>query len=322
MTLSSRSPLGQAAAAVYKLDQIAQRLAGFDLDSISVSIHVEKADEGLGDFVRARLAETLPADRFDVTVDNLDVQNAQLLIDEEFEIASEVNEFWDAFRFSVLPRVHHGQGVVIDALLSEPPQVRSQIEQQAMQELLDAGADPESTAVTVLSAYKQGYSWLYDAVRPALDGQRIDTLIIRFAEIGPPEEWPQQAMYTPTRWLLEIFPIDEVLARELSIDLRRIRFDKMPIGSATYEVIAIFPYDGGEAGGRKVIYLALPSSRKIFLQFVLFPASLDAFFTSRAKCYVGEDAFHTHIGTSSFPRVTATLLPASFGQCQATSETN
>ena len=73
----------------------------------------------------------------------------------------------------------------------------------------------------MLSAYKQGYSWLYDVVRPALQGQAVDQITIKFAEIGPPSGWKQQGMYAPTRWLLEIYPIDEILASELKIDLQK-----------------------------------------------------------------------------------------------------
>ena len=45
-------------------------------------------------------------------------------------------------------------------------------------------------------------------------------------------------MYAPTRWLLEIYPIDEILASELKIDLKNIHFEMAPIGSPAYEVIA------------------------------------------------------------------------------------
>ena len=45
-------------------------------------------------------------------------------------------------------------------------------------------------------------------------------------------------MFAPTRWLLELYPIDEILATELKIDLGKIRFEKTPIGSPAYEVIA------------------------------------------------------------------------------------
>ena len=45
-------------------------------------------------------------------------------------------------------------------------------------------------------------------------------------------------MFAPTRWLLEIYPIDEILATELKIDLKNIHFEMAPIGSPAYEVIA------------------------------------------------------------------------------------
>src|SRR5204862_8013820 len=45
----------------------------------------------------------------------------------------------------------------------------------------------------------------------------------------------------PRRWLLELYPIDAILADELKIDRARIRFDKMPIGSPAYELIATGP---------------------------------------------------------------------------------
>src|SRR4029453_6456668 len=103
---------------------------------------------------------------------------------------------------------------------------------------IKAGADEKGTAVTVLSAYKQGYSWLYDMVRPALAGRAVDRLTIKFAEVGPPSGWKQQGMFVPTRWLLEIYPIDEILAAELNVDVKKIRFEMAPPGSTPYELVA------------------------------------------------------------------------------------
>src|SRR4029077_2654909 len=128
--------------------------------------------------------------------------------------------------------------VTVEARLSEPPEIRRKIEQDARAELIKAGADDKATSVTVLSAYKQGYSWLYDVVRPALAGKSIDTITIRFAEIGPPAGWTQQGMFVPTRWLLELYPIDEILATERRICGRKIRLEKGRIGSRAYEVCA------------------------------------------------------------------------------------
>ncbi len=242
--ISSRSPVGQAATGLYKLGTLAEQLDGRDLERVAVSVHLEKADAGLADYLRAHAAELFDADDIEVVVDNIDVQDGRSIIDEQIEIPSEVDDFWERFSSRVLPAVQDGNEVNVRALLSEAPEVRERIAERARRELIEAGA-AETSEVTVLSAYKQGYSWLYDYVRPRLEGREVAGIRIRFAEIGAPEDWPQQAMYTPTRWLLEIFPIDEVMARDLGLDLEQITFEKMPKDAPAYEVIATGP-DGEE----------------------------------------------------------------------------
>jgi hypothetical protein len=245
--VAGRSPAGQASMSLYKLDRLADELRGKDLASAHVKVFVEHAADGLADVVRKQ-AETrlrVPHEGLAVDVQNLDVQKGRSLVDDQFDIPSEVDEFWTKFRTRVVPFAKKHQAVVVEARLSEPPQVRKAIEQEARAELVKAGADEKESRVTVLSAYKQGYSWLYDVVRPALSGKAIDQITIRFAELGPPANWQQQGMFAPTRWLLELYPIDEILASELKIDVKKIRFEKMPIGSPAYEVTAIAP--GGAA---------------------------------------------------------------------------
>ncbi|MBZ5556622.1 MAG: hypothetical protein LAO77_05035 [Acidobacteriia bacterium] len=240
--VAGRSPAGQAAMSLYKLDKLAEKLQGKDLSSAHVKVFVEKAADGLADVVRqeaaAKLTTTSP---IAVDVQNLDVQKGRALVTDDFDIPSEVDEFWTKLRTRVIPAlkaVKKRQAVTIDARLSEPPEVRREIAQKARVELIAAGADEKATTVTVLSAYKQGYSWLYDVVRPALAGRPVDRITIKFAELGPPGGWKQQGMFAPSRWLLEIYPIDEILSQELKIDLKKIHFEMTPIGSASYEVIA------------------------------------------------------------------------------------
>lgn len=239
--VSGRSPAGQAATALYKLDRIAADLRGKDLASARVLVSVEKAEAGLEAFVRREAQARIPAAALAVVVENRDVVNATPIFSDDVELASEVDDYWRAFRTRVLPAVRKKQAVVVEARLSESPEVRARIARDSRAALIEAGAAEDGTSVTVLSAYKQGFSWLYDVVRPALVGKAIERITIRFAEIGPPAEWPHQAMYTPTRWLLEIFPIDDVLARDLNLSLSQIRFEKMPIGSPSYEVIVTEP---------------------------------------------------------------------------------
>ena len=249
--LSGRAPAGQAATALYKLEQASAELDGLELDAAEVTVYVDKPARGFEATVRTAAADLITASHLEVSVESLDVQAARPVsvngepIGAEIEIPSEVDEFWRLFRSEVVPAVLWDEPVVVTGRLSEPPTMRARIEQQAVQELVDAGATLSEVSVSVLSAYKQGYSWLYDTIRPRLARQPLDRITIRFAEIGPPPGWQQQAMYTPTRWLLELHPIDEVLARELGLALEQITFEKMPIGSPTYEVIA-WGRDGGE----------------------------------------------------------------------------
>ncbi len=232
--LSGRTPAGQAATALYKLDQIAGSLAGKDLESAEVVVSLEKPADGFAEVVRQRAAK-IKADRVNVVVDNRDVQHAKTIFDESFDIPSEVDEFWKQFRSKVLPAVKKNQPVIVEAGLSESPEMRAQIEKDARAELVKAGAADSGTSVTVLCAYKQGYSWLYDVMRPAVSGKSIESILIRFARIGPPPEWKHQAMFSPTRWLLEIYPIADVLARDLKIDVQKIQIEEAPIGAPAYE---------------------------------------------------------------------------------------
>ena len=90
--ISGRSPSGQAATALYKLDKLAGDLAGKDLESAEVVVSVEKPAPGLADIVRQRAAK-IKADRLTVVVDNRDVQQAKTIFDESFDIPSEVDDF-------------------------------------------------------------------------------------------------------------------------------------------------------------------------------------------------------------------------------------
>jgi hypothetical protein len=236
--LAGRSPAGQAAMSLYKLQKLADQLKEKTLASAHVKVFVEKAADGLAAVVTRAAASAFNASSVAVDVQNLDVQKGRSLVNDDFAVASEVDEFWSTLRARVLPGVKKRQAVTVVARLSEPPELRRTIEEQARAELIKAGADDKATSVTVLSAYKQGYSWLYDVVRPALAGKGADAITIKFAEIGPPSGWKQQGMFAPTRWLLELYPIDEILAAELKIDLKNIRFEMMPIGSPAYEVVA------------------------------------------------------------------------------------
>ena len=250
-TLSGYTPAGQAAFGLYKLDEVIAELAeemaaaGEEIASAEILMSLEKSSDGIADFVRDRAlarfrGSTASAPDITVTIDNRDVQNAATIIDDQFEVPSEVDRFWSVFDERIVAGVADGEAVSLKARLSEPPEIRASVAAEARRRLIDAGADPDATTVQVLSAFKQGFSWLRESVAPRLEGHEIGEIVIEFLRNDPPEEWPHQSIHTPVRWLHEIFPIDEILVADLDLDLDQIRFEIVDNGPI-YRVTATAP---------------------------------------------------------------------------------
>ena len=242
--LSGHSPVGQAATGLYKLGRIADTLADRQIARADVLMSVEKADPGLQAYVQTRAAEALGisgAAAVDVTIDDRDVQRAATIFADTLALSSEVDRFRELFRDRVLPAASSAGSAApirVEARLSEPPEIRRQLEEEARDALIEAGTPADAVEVRVLSAFKQGYSWLEEVILPQLAGRdpdEIGEIVIRFRRNDPPADWPQQAIHTPVRWLHEIFPIDEVFARDLGLELEKIRFEQTTDGP-TYEV--------------------------------------------------------------------------------------
>jgi hypothetical protein len=261
------SPEGQAAHALYQLDRLARQMRGKDLESAAFEVYVEKAPAGFPDFVKTEVGRLFKADRVDVKVANIDIHSATPVFTDEFEVPSEVDDLRAIVRTKVIPALRPAPNrrssrsapavgpVVVEALLSEPPEVRRRLEEEIRREIEQAGAT--DVRVQILSAYKQGLSWLTEAVGPALKGKGARTVTIRFSELGAPADaklpsaapeasakW--QAMYSPIRWLLEAYPADEILARDLGLPLESVRFEKAAKSAPTYQV------DARDASGQSV----------------------------------------------------------------------
>ncbi len=251
---AARSGAGQAATALYKLDRlIASNLAGKDVNSVTVKVFVENADEGFARFVEDYLRPKITADRVQITVANIDIFHARPILDESWEIPWEVKDVWTALRTRVFPKVTKRSRVEIEIRVSEPPEVRRDLERAIRAELRQRGVAEEKISVRVLSAYKQGFSWLTDVVLPALRENQgeISKILIRFAPVEREKDTPQlrwQTIFSPIRWLQELYPIDEVLARELGLPAEAIVFEKASSPRSPIYHVEVF-----DRGGR-VLY--------------------------------------------------------------------
>ena len=142
-----------------------------------------------------------------------------------------------------------GQTVNLEVRLSEGPEERAKIKQQLVNLLTQAGADPSQIEVTVLCSYKSGYSWLVDEIAPMLKGKGAAKIKIEFAPYPDPSK--QTTMRSVYRWNQELFPVDEVLAKDLKIPLKDVEIAKMDDDKGpTYKVRA-YGADGKEILSRE-----------------------------------------------------------------------
>lgn len=258
---SLRSGVGQAAVALYQLNQWTSDLMSAnapwsDYRDVKAEVYVDLADPGLKDFIQRQLQQKLGSQNVEVVAGSLRAgtrccdKDPNLHFDEpgyafhqaapdfaeDFTIPWEGNRLLDAVRKDA-PKIKPGAPVTLIARVSEGPEERQKLTAQLQQILTKAGAkDPR---VEVLCAYKQGFSWLVDEIAPALAGKNPARLEIEFAK--DVDESGVRAMYSPARWVQELYPVDEILARDLHIPLERISFNEFdPMsGGPTYRVRAL-----------------------------------------------------------------------------------
>ncbi len=120
--------------------------------------------------------------------------------------------------------------------VSESASVREQTRARLDKLVREAGIAGARTEV--LSAYKPGYFWMTEKILPRLKTAGADKVLIRFAEEKEDLTRPKRSYPEPTRWLKELYPVDDVISRETGIPLDRIEFEMKEGNDPVYEVRA------------------------------------------------------------------------------------
>ncbi len=230
---------GQIALAVQKTRTWLDRLAGKDIDSIGVEIAALQRAPGLDEFVTRLLRQRWPAAQTKVQSFQTGFGVGKPIFQEDFEIPWEVDEFRKTFREQVLPKLNAQSNGRIEVRVSEAPEVRAQLQREIAHALAGKGIAPDAFEISVLSAYKQGYSWLYDRVLPRLRGKSIGRIEITYLTLKDSKEVRWQEIESDTRWLQEIYPIDAVLAKELTLADSLITFRPTQTANPIYTVRAL-----------------------------------------------------------------------------------
>lgn len=160
---------------------------------------------------------------------------------KEFDLPWEVERLTEALRREVLPKLHRGDRVEVFASLSEDEAQRRETARDLRRMLRQAGMKPR---VRLISAYKQGFSWVDEEIIPRLNKlPNLAEIEIQFKAFLPPgkTEWPSESGATPSlssardedpsfwfdmpiRLLQELYPIDDVIQAKTKLPREKLRF--------------------------------------------------------------------------------------------------
>lgn len=247
----------QASAAVNVLDEVAKTLTGKDVETFDAKVFLEEKNAAFDQFELARLKTKLPAATVTTASDAITASSP--VFDEKITFPWEVTEFRDRFKADVLPKVTKGAAVTMDVRLSESPEMRQVLVDEARKALLAAGA--ATADVKVRSAYKQGFVWMKEEVLPALKGKGVASVHVKVAEHAPDFSKKYRFYQVPTRWLHELYPIDELMARDLALPVGAYSMELVQKPASTYEV------DAKDKSG-KVVYHATFSPKSVEREYL------------------------------------------------------
>jgi hypothetical protein len=218
-------------------EKAAAEIKGREIESVEAEIVLPDENAAFGEAVRSVLAAAAGSAPVTVTVQSM--RAGRTVFEKEKAFTWEVDDARALLEGRLAALVDAaGKGGVVEVSLgvSESPAVRGKVRED-LRRLLDRAGFP-AAEVEVLSAYKPGYFWLVERVLPALKGRGIARLTVRFAEEREDLARPKRTYSEPGRWLQELYPVDEVLARELGLPLENIEFEAAAPGGATYGVEA------------------------------------------------------------------------------------
>src|SRR5262245_15308268 len=304
--LQARTAAGQASQVDTELDALAADAKDKTLESMDVKLFVEQADPSLDAYVTAKLQRA--GIKVPVKVSSVGITDPVTVFDDTMQVPWEVDDFWAAFKSDVLPKVKRGSKVDLEARLSESPEIRRGLVEQARAQLAAAGAaDP---SVRVLSAYKQGYLWMTEQVIPALKGKGVRAIKVKVAEYHPDLSKKYKFYMVPSRWVHELYPVDEIFLRDLGLPKDAFSIELVDDPKETYAVEAT------DAAG-KVVYRTAFSPKTVEREYLdKFPgwsrvivttgwvsATVDGASVVDTRIATDPERFWDHYQTKVLPRI-------------------
>jgi len=217
-----------------RLKKLGEEFEDKAVETFTAELTLPRANPKFEDEVRKTVSAAARIDGATVQVSTLD--EVKTVFEKESAPPWEGREAVDLVREKIKALAAADKPIHISLGLSESPDVRQRIRKEVEAVCLESLKVPAE--IDVLSSYKQGFFWLIEKIIPALKGKPVSQVVIRFAEEVEDRAKPKRFYSEPTRWLQELYPVDEFIARDLGIAVDKIHFEMTAPRDSVYEVIA------------------------------------------------------------------------------------
>ncbi len=168
-------------------------------------------------------------------------KDESLVWQKQFDLEWELNSLRHLLEEKLYPRLKLGDQIKLFASLSEDLSVRSRLENDIRKTCRKTGADID---LTIISAYKQGYSWIDEYIIPQINSfSETASVEIAFKPFLRPDqtEWMDENGAVPTitsdrkdnpdlwfdlpvRFLQELYPVDDTIAQKTKLTRDQVKF--------------------------------------------------------------------------------------------------
>lgn len=217
-----------------KIEKFIKDIQDNAFESFKAKFFLPHKNQKFQEFIKKRLQHSINTEDLEIKTFNL--KESKKIFEKEKEFTWEGDEALRLIQEKIKTIKHSEESLKISLGVSESPKIREKLKSQIESHLIQNNID--RFEVEVLSTYKQGFFWLLEKVLPALKGKDIHHLTIRFAEEKENFSIPKRFYTEPSRWLQELYPVDEFISREIHIPLERIIFEMKEEKDPVYEVLA------------------------------------------------------------------------------------
>ena len=237
--LAGKNATGQLLYAIGTLAEELPQLKRRELAEVSIEIFLDRALPNYVEPVKEWIENNIPGIRVDALITGR--RDPKAIIEEIKEFTHELEEAKKLLSENLFSVIESGSRVEIDLRISEPMAVLDDLKAWIIDYLTEIGADLDNSRIRLISAYKQGFHWLRDDVLPRLRGNDIGSIKICFRPEEPDLSQIRKFYPERTRWLSELYPIDEIFSNELDLPLNKILFEIDDLLPQTYAISVADP---------------------------------------------------------------------------------